>query len=311
MADRDEQQDEGQYDAELVEAGTEGERVSASAGGRKDEYPDVYLDIPMVKVDEISLEVENLRARVSLQAEVLDLLKLNVGVDAELGRVALQIKGVEAQAHLNVRLDNVANVLDRVLTTIDRNPQILENLTKSLGRAVEDVGEGAGSAVEEVGAGAGGAVENVGEGAGSAVKDVGSGAGSAVESVGEGAGSAAEEVGSGAGSAVESVGEGAGEAAEQVGSGAGEAAEQVGSGAGEAAEQVGSGAGEAVEDVGSTAEEAGKGARDVVGDGSSDDEGESERKPPRKRRTTGETESRTRRTSRDTTSRPSRRERRR
>lgn len=289
MADRDERSEEGRYDAELVAAGTEGEQVSASAEGHKDQYPDVYLDIPVVKVDEISLEVEDLRARVSLQAEVLDLLKLNVGVDAELGRVALQIKGVEAQAQLKVRLDNVANVLDRVLTTIDRNPQILEHLTKSLGRAVEDVGEGAGSAVKDVGEGAGEAVEDVGKGAGSAVKDVGSGAGGAVESVGEGAGSAAEEVGAGAGSAAESVGEGAGEAAEQVGGGAGEA----------------------VEDVGETAEEVGKGARDVVGDESSGQEDDSEERRPRRRRTTGDSERRARRSSRDAPSRPSKRERRR
>ncbi|HET6635258.1 MAG TPA: hypothetical protein VFH77_09530, partial [Streptomyces sp.] len=34
--------------------------------------PDVLLDVPQLHVDEIGLEVENLRARVSLQAEVLD-----------------------------------------------------------------------------------------------------------------------------------------------------------------------------------------------------------------------------------------------
>ncbi|GAB3695456.1 hypothetical protein [Saccharopolyspora tripterygii] len=207
-------EDERPENAELVESGVEGEPVSE--GKRRDEHPDVHLDIPVVEVDEISLEVEDLRARVSLQAEVLDLLKLNVGVDAELGRVALQLKGVRAQALLNVRLDNVADVLDRVLTTIDRNPQILENLTSGVGRAVADVGEGAGEAVEEVGSGAGGAVENVGEGAAEAVEDVGAGAGGAVESVGEGTGSAVEDVGAGAGEAVEDVGD----AAEQVGRGA-------------------------------------------------------------------------------------------
>ncbi len=65
--------------------------------------PDVLLDVPVVKVDEINFELEDLRARVSLQAEVLDLLKLNVGADVALGRVGLEIKGVEAQALLKVR----------------------------------------------------------------------------------------------------------------------------------------------------------------------------------------------------------------
>src|SRR3954453_12807943 len=75
------------------------------------EAPDVLLDVPVVKVDEINFELEDLRARVSLQAEVLDLLQLNVGADVSLGRVALEIKGVEAQALLKVRLDNVAAIV--------------------------------------------------------------------------------------------------------------------------------------------------------------------------------------------------------
>jgi hypothetical protein len=159
------------------------------------EQPDVLLDAPVVKVDELNLEVEELRARVSLQAEVLDLLRLHVGADVFIGQVGLEIKGVEAQALLKVRLDNVARILDRVLTTIDRNPQLLEGLVEGTGQAIAELGEGAGSAVEEVGEGAGSAVEDVGEGAGSAVEDVGEGAGSAVEDVGEGAGSAVEDVG--------------------------------------------------------------------------------------------------------------------
>ncbi|HEX4818313.1 MAG TPA: hypothetical protein VFV66_36710 [Nonomuraea sp.] len=134
---------------------------------------DVYLHVPEVKVEEINLEVQDLRARVSLRAEVLDLLKLNVGADVELGRVNLTIKGVEARAVLKVRLHNVAHILDRVLRTIDDNPQILEHLTRGIGTVVEEVGTGAGHAVRDVGAGAGTAVRDVGAGAGTAVRDVG------------------------------------------------------------------------------------------------------------------------------------------
>src|SRR5699024_500029 len=131
------------------------------------EETDVFLDVPVVKVDEIELEVEDLRASVSLQAEVLDLLKLKVGADVWLGRVGLTIKGVEAEATLKVQLDNVREIIARVLQTVDENPQILEQVTRGVGSAVEDVGRGAGSAVEDVGRGAGGAVEDVGRGAGS------------------------------------------------------------------------------------------------------------------------------------------------
>src|ERR671913_507117 len=158
--------------------------------------PDVLLDVPVVKVDEIAFELNDLRAKVNLFAKVLDLVELSVGVDLYLGRVKLVITGVEAQALLKVRLDNVTAIIDRVLTTIDRNPQIIEKLVDSVGSAVEDIGSGAGSAVEDIGSGAG---DLVGEGLNSAVEDIGSGAGSAVEDIGSGAGSAVEDIGSGAG----------------------------------------------------------------------------------------------------------------
>jgi hypothetical protein len=178
--------------------------------------PDVLLDIPVVNVDEINFELDNLHARVSLHAEVLDLVRLSVGVHAELGKVQLGIKGVEAQALLRVRLDHVTAIIDRVLTTLDRNPKLVE----SLGRTVEQLGSGASQALEDVGGGAGDAVEDVGQGAGGAVKDVGKGAGGAVQDVGKGAGQAVGEVGQGAGQAVGEVGQGAGQAVGGLGGGA-------------------------------------------------------------------------------------------
>ncbi|MGV9875728.1 hypothetical protein ACWDUG_23905, partial [Streptomyces cellulosae] len=146
---------------------------------------DVFLDVPLLKVDEIDLDVEDLRAHVSLQAEVLDLLRLSVGADVSLGRVHLGISGVEAQAQLRVRLDNVAVIVNRVLTTVDRNPEILTELARGVSAAVRDVGGGARQAVGAVGEGAGQAVQDVGAGAGGAVRDVGRGAGGAVEEVGD------------------------------------------------------------------------------------------------------------------------------
>src|SRR5919107_2155941 len=128
--------------------------------------PDVIADVPVVKVDEIHFELDDLLARVSLHAEVLDLVKLSVGVHVELGKVELNIKGVEAQALMRARLDHVTAIIDRVLTTLDRNPEVLQ----SIGRTLEPVGEGAGKAVGEVGEGANKAVGQIGEGAGSAVE---------------------------------------------------------------------------------------------------------------------------------------------
>jgi len=201
--------------------------------------PDVIVDVPVLKVDEIHFELDDLMARVSLHAEVLDLVKLSVGVHAELGKVELNIKGVEAQALMRARLDHVTAIIDRVLTTLDRNPDVLNNITKAL----QPVTEGAGKAVGEVGEGANKAVGQIGEGAGSAVEDVGEGAGGAVEDVGEGAGGAVKDVGKGAGGAVEEVGEGANKAVGEVGKGAGQAAGGLGEGAGEAVGGLGQGAG--------------------------------------------------------------------
>ena len=153
------------------------------------EGPDVLLDVPVVKVDGVEVEVDDLRAQVAVLAEGRDILQLNVGADARLGKVELKIEGVEAQALLKARLDNVTKILGRVLTTLDRNPEVLE----SVGRAVEDVGsgtgqtlEGAGEAVEDVGHGAKGAVQDVGQGTGQAVGQIGPGAGPGVAGVGGG-----------------------------------------------------------------------------------------------------------------------------
>jgi hypothetical protein len=147
----------------------------------------VLLDVPVVKVDEIDLEVDDLRAQVAVMAEVSDLVQLSVGVDVRLGKVQLKIEGVEAQALLKARLHNVSAILERVLITLDRNPEILE----SIGHAVEDVGSGAGhtlgeagEAVEDVGSGAGKTLDKAGE----AVEDVGGGAAGAVQEVGQGCG---------------------------------------------------------------------------------------------------------------------------
>lgn len=203
--------------------------------------PDVLLDVPVLKVDSIHLELDKLDARVALKAQVLDLVKLNAGVDVHLGKLRIDIKGVEAQALLKVRLDRVAAIVDRVLTTIDRNPE----LVKSLGRTVEDVGHGAGRALGETGE----AVENVGEGAGGAVQDIGAGAGQAVGELGEGANQAVGQIGEGAGQAVGDVGEGAGQAVGDVGQtvqGLGQVAGQAGQGAGEAVGGIAEGAGGAV-----------------------------------------------------------------
>ena len=54
----------------------------------------MLLDVPESKVDRITLEVEDLRAHVSILAELAYLVNLSVGVDARLDEVKLEIEGV-------------------------------------------------------------------------------------------------------------------------------------------------------------------------------------------------------------------------
>ena len=91
------------YEANL---GDDATRV-AGAGSEGD--PDVFLDVPNLKVDEIHLEVDDLNAQVSLQASVLQLLKLHVGAELSLGRVVLDIKGVDAKVPMGRKPARPAN----------------------------------------------------------------------------------------------------------------------------------------------------------------------------------------------------------
>jgi hypothetical protein len=161
----------------------------------------VLVDVPVVKVDKIGIEVDDLRAQVAVRAEVRELVQLNVGVQARLGTVELEIEGVEAQALLKARLDRVGAIVGRVLMSLDRNPELLE----SVGHAVENVGGGAKGLLS----GSGEALEDVGEGAGQALPQVGQGANQALGAVGQGGNQALGQLGQGASQGLEGVGQGA------------------------------------------------------------------------------------------------------
>src|SRR5215211_1158886 len=104
--------------------------------------PDVLLDVTELEVDKINLEVDDLRAHVSILAELANLLSLSVGVDARLASVKLEIEGVEAKVLLKVRLKHVRAILEKALDTIAEHPEILETLNRSVSGLVrESLGE--------------------------------------------------------------------------------------------------------------------------------------------------------------------------
>ena len=87
---------------------------------------DVFLDIPVLNVEELHLEVEELRAHISARAELAGFLNIDVGVSAYVDKVKLSIKGVEAQVQLKVKLERILGSIDRALQAIDNNPQLLD-----------------------------------------------------------------------------------------------------------------------------------------------------------------------------------------
>jgi len=93
---------------------------------------DVLLDVSELEVDKIGLKVRGLKAHVSVLAELASLVNLQVGVDARLDLVELEIEGVRAKVLLKVRLDNVRAILVHALDTVAEHPEILEALTRAL-----------------------------------------------------------------------------------------------------------------------------------------------------------------------------------
>jgi exonuclease VII small subunit len=111
---------------------------------------DVLLDVPELEVDRISLTVRGLRAHVSILAELAGLVNLQVGVDARLDEVELEIEGVRAKVLLKVRLDEVRAILNHALNTLAEHPEILRALSRALNELVDGLVGSALGTLEDV-----------------------------------------------------------------------------------------------------------------------------------------------------------------
>jgi hypothetical protein len=118
-----------------------GQRYAASQTGLTPNR-DVILEIPELSVDSIGLTVNNVRAHVALDANAMNFVQITAGVDVGIKQVQLGISGVFAEAYLYVDLDNVARIVDRVVQTLDRNPQILTRLLAAVDTTVNAVRTG-------------------------------------------------------------------------------------------------------------------------------------------------------------------------
>ena len=111
--------------------------------------PDLQLDVPALSIEEIELEVEDLQVHLSIQAELADLVKIKVGLDAELGEVKLGIKGVQAQLQLKARLDNVRAIFGEVLASLQHSPRFFRQPSDT--GVVEETADASNSPAQEVG----------------------------------------------------------------------------------------------------------------------------------------------------------------
>ncbi|MFG2167271.1 hypothetical protein [Micromonospora chersina] len=102
--------------------------------------PDVVLQIPHLRVDDVCVEGDDVDAHVSLRARLGSLLQLDVGVQARLGTARVDVRGVTTEAMLEVRLDELNAILDRALSTVDRNPQIVEAVVGTVDTTVDQEG---------------------------------------------------------------------------------------------------------------------------------------------------------------------------
>src|SRR4029453_5538285 len=262
--------------------------------------PDVFVDIRKVKVDEIYVDVEQLEAHLALRAKLANLLQVVAGVHVHLGKGGGEISGVEAEALLKVRLENLYDILDRALTTLDRNPEILESLVKTvddtvgsigelgqealgpgggLTKTLDDVGQAAQQAVQPGGAASealGGLTDAAGQalGPGGAVGQLGQRVGQLGQGLGQGVG----QLGQGLGQGVGQLGQGVGQATQGLGEDGGRLAGHASQAAGQAGQDMGRAPGQAEQDVGQLGGQVASAAQGGAGGVSGEQQGS--RPPP-------------------------------
>jgi hypothetical protein len=170
--DQDDTADEGMSKSEESQTG------GKAMGRPPADEPDVYVYVPEVTVGELMIDVERLDAHLALRAEVANLVNLVAGVHVGVDKVKIDLKDVKAEAELKVRLENTYNILDRTLTTLDENPDIVKGLLDTADSAVEStgqIGEQAtkpGGALSELTSGVGDTLGNLGDSIGDGLSSI-------------------------------------------------------------------------------------------------------------------------------------------
>lgn len=111
-----------------VQASSTGTPAAATSTISSSTPPDVHLNVPTLSVGRIELDVDNLEANINLNAQVASLVTLNAGVAVSIQEVNLTISDVEAELELVVRLNHLADIVNRVFQSLDLNPLLISTL---------------------------------------------------------------------------------------------------------------------------------------------------------------------------------------
>ena len=123
--------------------------------------------MPELHVGELNIDVGHLDAQLALRAHVASLLGLIAGVQVSVDDVKIDLKDVDGKAEVKIRLHNTYNILDRTLTTLDEDPEILKGLLETADTAVQKSGRVGnvtqpGGAVRELSSSVGDTIGNIG-----------------------------------------------------------------------------------------------------------------------------------------------------
>lgn len=106
-------------------------------GNGQQQNPDVVLDLSKLKLDAIALEMGRCKARLSVDAGLGNLLQVQAGINIEIEDIKLSAKGLEADALMTFRLDQVAEIFRRTLASLDENPELLRQILHDSAQEVQ------------------------------------------------------------------------------------------------------------------------------------------------------------------------------
>lgn len=100
--------------------------------------PDVYLRVPDLSIGRLELDVDNLKADISLSASVANLVSVRAGVAVGVEKINISIAEVGARLDLVIRLASLVDIVNRTMHSLDLNPTLVNAINQ-----VGDIGAGA------------------------------------------------------------------------------------------------------------------------------------------------------------------------